>query len=173
MIDDLTLSGGESPVKLTEKLDAAFQKAKSLADTGEKITGNRMAEEYNRFVAANVADQITQIAIKAGVLGEKEAASYINTFVNRTQGNIMASQRPLIFQGPIGQAVGLFQGFQFNTMQQLFRAVSEGSAKDAAMMLGLQGTLYGLNGLPGFQYINQQIYILQPMAHLEKKPVTG
>lgn len=157
MIDDLTLSGSESPVKLTEKLDAAFQKAKVLTEKGEKITGNRMAEEYNRFVAANVADQITQIAIKAGVLGEKEAASYINTFVNRTQGNIMASQRPLIFQGPIGQAVGLFQGFQFNVIQQLFRAVSEGSAKDAAMLLGLQGTLYGLNGLPGFQYINQHI----------------
>jgi len=42
-------------------------------------------------------------------------------------------------------------------MQQLFRSVSEGSAKDAAMLLGLQSTMYGLNGLPGFQYINQHI----------------
>ena len=157
MIDDLTLAGTESTGKLSEKLQAAYAKAKVLTEKGEKLTGNRMAEEYNRFVAANVADQITQLGIKAGVLGEKEAASYINTFVNRTQGNIMASQRPLIFQGPIGQAVGLFQGFQFNTMQQLFRAVSEGGAKDAAMLMGLQGTLYGLNGLPGFQYINQHI----------------
>ena len=157
MIDDLTLSGTESSGKLSEKLDSALKRAKELTDKGEKITGNRMAEEYNRFVAANVADQITQIGIKAGVLDADSARSYINTFVNRTQGNIMASQRPLIFQGPIGQAVGLFQGFQFNTIQQLFRAVSEGSAKDAAMLMGLQGTLYGLNGLPGFQYINQHI----------------
>jgi len=157
MIDDLTLAGTETPIKMNERLQAALAKAKVLTEKGEKFTGNRMAEEYNRFVAANVADQITQLGIQAGVLGEKEAASYINTFVNRTQGNIMASQRPLIFQGPIGQAVGLFQGFQFNTMQQLFRSVSEGSAKDAAMLMGLQGTLYGLNGLPGFQYINQHI----------------
>jgi hypothetical protein len=157
MIDDLTLNGTENVGTLEGKKQAAFEKAKWLTEKAEKFTGNRMAEEYNRFVAADVARQITDVAIKAGVLDSQSALSYINTFVNRTQGNVLASQRPLIFQGPIGQAVGLFQGFQFNTMQQLFRAVSEGSAKDAAMLMGLQGTLYGMNGLPGFQYINQHI----------------
>ena len=63
----------------------------------------------------------------------------------------------MIFQGPIGQAVGLFQTFQFNVIQQLFRGVAEGGMKDAAVMMGLQGTIYGMNGLPGFQYINQHI----------------
>jgi hypothetical protein len=42
-------------------------------------------------------------------------------------------------------------------MQQLFRGVAEGGGKDAAMAMGLQGTLYGLNGLPAFQFINQHI----------------
>jgi hypothetical protein len=77
--------------------------------------------------------------------------------VNRVEGNIIASQRPFIFQGPIGQAVGLFQSYQFNLMQQMFRYVSEGTAKDAAMLLGLQGTFFGLQGLPAFQAINQHI----------------
>ena len=42
-------------------------------------------------------------------------------------------------------------------MQQLFRSVAEGGPKDAALMMGLQGSLYGMNGLPAFQYINQHI----------------
>jgi hypothetical protein len=157
MLDDLTLSGAERPVDLDSRLGRALEKVKSWATVGEKITGNKLAEEYNRFVAADVARQISDRAIDAGLMQADGQLAYINTFVNRTQGNIMASQRPLIFQGPIGQAIGLFQTFQFNTMQQLFRGISEGGAKDAAMMMGLQGTIYGLNGLPGFQYINQHI----------------
>jgi hypothetical protein len=86
-----------------------------------------------------------------------EGIAFINTFVNRTQGNMLASQRPLMFQGAAGQAIGLFQTYQFNLMQQLFRHVGEGTAKDTATLLGLQGTLYGMNGLPAFNYINQHV----------------
>jgi hypothetical protein len=42
-------------------------------------------------------------------------------------------------------------------MQNLFRYSAEGKAKDTAMLLGLQGTFFGLNGLPGFQFMNQHI----------------
>lgn len=157
MLDDLTLAGTESPAQMTTKLERAMAGAKALTEKGAKFTGNNLAEEYNRFVAADVARQISDLGVKAGVLTPESQLSYISTFVNRTQGNTLASQRPLLFQGPIGQAIGLFQGFQFNTMQQLFRGVAEGGAKDAAMLLGLQGTMYGLNGLPGFQFINQHI----------------
>lgn len=157
MLDDLALTGSESASVLPQKLQSAMTKVKSWAETGEKVTGNKLAEEYNRFVAADVARQISDLGIKAGLMQVDAQASFINTFINRTQANTLASQRPLIFQGPIGQAVGLFQSFQFNVIQQLFRGISEGKAKDAAMMLGLQGTLYGLNGLPAFQFINQHI----------------
>ena len=88
---------------------------------------------------------------------QEDVLPYINTAVNRTQGNFLASQRPGVFQGPIGQAIGLFQTYQFNLMQQLFRYVGEGQGKDAAMLLGLQGTIYGANGLPAFNAINQHI----------------
>jgi hypothetical protein len=157
MLDDLTLSGSETPSLLNNKLSSAMKTAKALGEKGEVWTGNKLAEEYNRFVAADVARQISDLHISSGLMPQEGQAAFINTFVNRTQGNALASQRPLIFQGPIGQAVGLFQTFQFNTMQQLFRGISEGGTKDAAMMMGLQGTMYGMNGLPGFQYINQHI----------------
>lgn len=157
MMEDLTLAGSETAAMLNQKLGNAFKSFKDLAEKGEKYTGNKYAEELNRFIAADSMRQITDIGVSKGLISENEAKSYINTFVNRTQGNILASQRPLMFQGAVGQAVGLFQSYQFNMMQQLFRHVGEGASKDAAMLLGLQGTMYGMNGLPGFNYLNTHI----------------
>lgn len=157
MMDELTLRGTESVSDLNARIERAYALARKIGDKGEKWTLNRHAEEMNRFIAAHVMTQITDIAISAGKMNQDEAISYVRTFVNRTQGNIIASQRPMIFQGPIGQAVGLFQTYQFNLIQQLLRYVGEGTAKDAAMLLGLQGTIYGLNGLPAFGFINQHL----------------
>ena len=157
MLDDFTLQGTESVADLNSRLQRGLEKGRAALDMGEKLTGNFHAEEFNRFVSADVMRQITDVAVEAGVLTKKEAGAYINTFVARVEGNFIASQRPLIFQGPIGQAVGLFQSYQFNLMQNLFRYIGEGRAKDIAMLMGLQGTFYGLNGLPAFQAINEHI----------------
>jgi hypothetical protein len=152
VIDDI----GRSLVSDTN-VGTALSRMNKYAETGEKLTGNRMAEEFNRFVAADVMKQITDVAVKGGIMDERTALAYINTFVNRTQGNYVASQRPLMFQGPIGQAIGLFQTYQFNLIQQLLRHVGEGQAKTATIMMGLQGSIYGMNGLPAFNAINTHL----------------
>lgn len=161
LVDDFTLKGTESAAELDTRMARGFARAKELTseklDTAEKLTGNTFAEEFNRFVSANVMDQITSIAVKHGLMDDATARTYINTFVNRVEGNIVASQRPLIFQGPIGQAISLFQSYQFNLIQQLLRFTAEGKAKDLAMLAGLQSTLYGYQSLPGFQAINVHI----------------
>lgn len=161
VMQDLTLHGGEDVATINTKMGAAFAKSKEmLADTAEgltKWTGNRWAESTNRFIAADTMRQITDHAVVKGLMTESEQIGMINSFVNRTQGSIIASQRPLMFQGPVGQAIGLFQTYQFNLLQNMFRHVSEGAPKDAAMLLGLQGTLYGMNGMPAFNAINTHI----------------
>lgn len=157
MLDHLSLQGAENVPQMSTKLAKALEISKELTRVGGKVTGNDFAEYYNRYVAGHVAHQIAGARIEAGLMNADTLPSFVNTFVNRTQTNTLASQRPLLFQGPIGQAIGLFQSFQFNTMQQLFKGVAEGGAKDAAMMMGLQGTMFGLNGLPAFQAINQHI----------------
>lgn len=161
LADDFTLKGTETVAELDTRVRGAFGKAKALleagAEKGEKLSANKLAEEFNRFVSANVMDQITEIARKNNLLDEATSKAYINTFVNRVEGNITASQRPLVFQGPIGQAIGLFQSYQFNLMQQLFRYIGEGTKKDLAMMAGLQSTLYGIQSLPAFQFMNTHI----------------
>jgi hypothetical protein len=155
--DDLALRGTETVDVLNAKLKSAISKVSDLAEAGQKYTGNKLAEEFNRFVSARTVQLLTDPAVDKGLLTRQEQYAYMNTFVNRVEGNIVASQRPFAFQGPIGQAIGLFQSYQFNLMQQMFRYVSEGSTKDAAMLLGLQGTFFGIQGLPAFQAINQHI----------------
>lgn len=161
LVDDFTLKGTESVSELNDKLSKGFSRSRELLEIGqakgEKLSGNKLAEEFNRFISADVMRQITDIGISKGLMDAATAKSYINTFVNRVEGNILASQRPLIFQGPVGQAIGLFQSYQFNLLQQLFRYSAEGSAKDLGMLLGLQSTMYGLQSLPGFQFVNTHI----------------
>lgn len=153
-LDTIGLAIARGDESLIQK---AMISAKNLGDKAEVFTGNRLAEEMNRFVAAGVMKDITDIAIRNGLMDERTALSYINTFVNRTQGNYLASQRPVLFQGPLGQAMGLFQTYQFNLLQQVFRHIGEGSKKDLAVMMGLQGGIYGMNGLPAFNAINTYI----------------
>ena len=139
------------------KLDGLVKTLKVAGDKGEKFTGNKLAEEFNRFVAADVMKQMTDVAIGKGLMTAQEQLAYINTFVNRTQGNYLASQRPMMFHGPIGSAIGLFQTYQFNLLQQLLRHVGEGHTKDGMTLLGLQGTIHGMNGLPAFNAINTNL----------------
>lgn len=159
-LDAIAIRAGDTGKQLNERLQNGFsiaKGAKQVGNLGEKLTGNKVAEEFNRFMAADFMKQITEIAVKHGIMDDKAALSYINTFVNRTNGNFLASQRPILFQGPIGQAIGLFQTYQFNMIQQLLRHVGEGQSKNAATMMGLQATVYGLNGLPGFNAVNTYI----------------
>lgn len=157
LIEDASLQGTESVAQLAAKQKSIASLASDLMDKGEKITGNKYMEDYVRFISTSVAKQITDAGIAAGKFGQQEADTIIATFNNRVHGFRIASQRPTAFQGPVGMAVGLFQSYQFNLMQQLFRHVADSDKKSMAIMMGLQGTLYGMNGLPGFQYINSHV----------------
>ena len=156
-LDSMALRETETVSSLASKKAKLVETAKLWTDKAEKYSANKLAEEFNRFVAADVMRQITDVAVKHGVMDSRTALSYINTFVNRTQGNFLAAQRPMMFQGPVGQAIGLFQTYQFNLLQNLFRHVAEGTAKDTAMLMGLQGSIYGMNGLPAFNAINTHV----------------
>lgn len=157
VMDDFALKGTETVADLNSRMNRAFTAVKDLSEKGKTLTGNKFSEEYNRFISADVMRQITDLAESHGLMTRAESHSYINTFVARVDGNTVASQRPLMFQGPLGNAIGLFQSYQFNMMQNLFRYSAEGSKKDMAMLMGLQGTFFGLNGLPAFQFINQHV----------------
>lgn len=156
-LDAMTLRGSEGIHDLSKKSEQLSQAWEAFGKFGEKWTGNKWTEQFNRLIAADVMKQITEVGVKHGVIDDKVAWAYVNTFANRTQGVIRAAERPLMFQGPIGQAIGLFQSYQFNLMQQMFRYVGEGNGKSLAMAAGLQGSVYGASSLPGFNLINNSL----------------
>jgi hypothetical protein len=146
MLDSLSISGSETAKKLEEMGEKAVK-------LGVKISGADWGEEFVRFVASDSARQLFEALGHSG----QGLDDNIRTFVNRVHGNYIAAQRPIAFQGPIGQAIGLFQTYQFNLLQQVFRMVENKEKLPAALLFGIQGSLFGLQGLPGFQAINTHI----------------
>ena len=109
------------------------------------------AEQSTQLFAARLADKIGNLR---GIKGE-ELDAFITTFTKKVVGNYTSAQRPLIFQGILGQAVGLFQTYSFNLFQQATRHIANGNDKAVAMMAALQGTIFGAQSLPGFNIANQ------------------
>jgi hypothetical protein len=147
-LDDLKMRADFKP--FSDGVDRAFTKVGDL-------TGNNWAEQFTRFISADVMRQLSDPLVDAGKLTLKEQNAYISTFVNRVQGNYVSSQRPIIFQGVLGSAVGLFQTYSFNVLQQLFRHVENRDKAAVATMLGLQTGLFGLNGTPMFEAVNTHL----------------
>jgi hypothetical protein len=133
-----------------KSVDAAVEK-------GATWTGNNFAEDFTRALTANVMDQYTAPLIAAKLLTLQEAAAYRSVFVNRVNGNYISSQRPILFQGTVGAAVSLFQTYVFNVMQQLVRHIEDRSTRALLTMGGLQGAIYGLNGIPFFDAVNTHL----------------
>lgn len=150
VLDDLAYHPGSKIPEWKSRVDAAVEK-------GAKLTGNTLAEDFTRFVSANVMKKLSDPIVQARKMTIREQNAYISTFVNRVQGNYVTSQRPVVFQGTTGAAISLFQTYAFNVLQQLHRHVQAGDKKTAAMFAGLQGSVFGLNGLPFFDAANTYI----------------
>jgi hypothetical protein len=150
VLDDLSYLPNQAAGTWSSKVSAAVEK-------GAQITGNNFAEEFTRFVSADVMRQLTDPVVKAGKMDLQEANAYISSFVNRVQGNYVSSQRPVMFQGTTGAAVGLFQTYSVNVLQQLFRHMEDRNTAALLSFAGLQTSVYGLNGLPFFDAINQHL----------------
>lgn len=147
LIDQLTLPNGPlSQTGWAQKIDSATQ-------LGQKLVGTNFVNRWNHFMAADIGRQLAE----AQGLSGQEALDTIGTFVNRTLGNFAAGQRAQIFNGPVGQAIGLFQSYQMNMMQQLFRHVGNGDAKAVAIGAAMQSSIFGLSSLPGFHALNQLV----------------
>ena len=150
MMDDLAYRPNIAPKEWVEKIKRGTEKAAT-------VTGNNFSEDFTRFVSADVMRVMTDPLVQAGRMTIKEQNAYISTFVNRTQGNYVTSQRPIIFQGTVGAAVSLFQTYAFNVLQQLLRHMQAGDKKTLAVFAGLQSSIFGMNGLPFFDAVNTHL----------------
>lgn len=147
MINQLSMPRGIlSDSGWAQKIDKASQAA-------EKLTGTKFTNNFIHFIASDVGRQLGEAQGQTG----QDLLDTIGTFSGRVLGNISAGQRAGIFQGPVGNAIGLFQSYRWNMMQQLFRHIGDGDVKALAMGAGMQSSIFGLSSLPGFQALNSMI----------------
>lgn len=143
----------EIALPVSPTVEALEAKITKFAEMGAKATLSDQSEVFTRAWASRTAELLYQ---KLGYSGA-DLDSLIYTFATRVNGNHLTSQRPLIFQGWLGQSVGLYQTYQFNLLQQMFRNIQTNKSKSVLYALGMQQTLFGMQGLPGFHAINQHI----------------
>lgn len=126
-----------------------FNKATEFAAKWTVVGPNNLLKLYT-------ADAVYQVGKAAG-LKPSEIKTLAQSMISRVNGNYIPSQRPVIFQGPVGHAIGLFQTFTFAVMQNLFKYVEEGDKAALAAFVGLQTLTFGAQSNPVFKAINGHI----------------
>lgn len=111
-----------------------------------------------QFLAADAGLQIAEAAKEAGhVMAPSDILSLMNTITQKLHGNYTASQRPQLFQGTVGAAVGLFQSYQARLVHRVLDVIDSGDKRMLAEMAALQAGIFGAKSLPGFNAINTHL----------------
>ena len=109
---------------------------------------------------------VREKAFATGVYIAKEAypglhdagvITFARDFMDRTIGNYTAAQRPTMFQGNAGVAMGLFQTYMVTIAQSLYKHLEKGEFKALAKTMLMQGGIFGARSLPGFNIVSEAI----------------
>lgn len=90
-------------------------------------------------------------------LSDAGVITFARNFVDTAIGNYTAVQRPTMFQGTVGTAMGLFQTYMVTLAQQIYRKMELKDYKNLAKMMLTQSSIFGAKGLPGFNAVSEQI----------------
>lgn len=144
---DMTqLNGRHAMTAINEKID-------TIANKMSKFTGYNLSENLSRFIVAHSVREIGRVR----GLADEELWPLISGSVDKVHGVYAGAQRPQVFQGVIGQAIGLYQTYFFNLAQNFLKYVADGQNRQALTMAAMQGSLFGVQSFPGFQTLNSMI----------------
>lgn len=144
--DFSSLNGRHTMQQLQEKVDTLISKA-------SVITGHMFAEDFSRALVMN---SMWRIAKTSG-LSDDAAWAMVRSGVDKVHGIYRAHSRVQLFNGVIGQSMGLFQTYMFNMAQNVGRAIQDGRKRDAFVMAVMQGSIFGARSLPAFGMLNKAV----------------
>lgn len=113
------------------------------------------AERWTREIAYYTGYHMAK-DVAPGV-SEELAEHQGQAFVKRAMGNYTTAQRPAMFQGTLGQSLGLYQTFMLTMGQQVYRHLERQDGRALALLFGAQGAMFGLESLPGYEFMNTQL----------------
>lgn len=114
------------------------------------------AEGMVRRTAFNTAVE-TAIRTYGPQVSDKQILIFSRDFMKQAIGNYSTSQRPMMFQGTFGAAMGLFQTYMLTYAQNMYRHVEIGDKAGLGKTLLAQAGIFGAWSLPGFQQISNTI----------------
>lgn len=82
---------------------------------------------------------------------------FARDFMDKAVGNFHAPQRPVLFQGTLGVALGLFQTYSLTLAQSMYRHLELKNFKELATGALLQSTIFGTSSMPGFAAVSNMI----------------
>ena len=144
--DFSSLNGRHTLQNLQQKVDDTITFA-------SKVTGHMLAEDFSRTLVMNVMWDIA----KQAKLSDDAAWAMVRSGVDKVHGIYRAHSRVQLFNGTIGQSMGLFQTYMFNMAQNVGRAIQDGRGRDAFVMAVMQGSIFGGRSLPMFSAMNNMI----------------
>ena len=82
---------------------------------------------------------------------------FARDFMDKAVGNFHAPQRPVLFQGTMGVALGLFQTYALTFGQSMYRHLELKNYKELGKAALLQSAIFGTGSLPGFTAVSHMI----------------
>lgn len=82
---------------------------------------------------------------------------FARDFMDKALGNYSAAQRPVMFQGTLGMAMGLFQTYMLTLAQNVYRNVELKDWKTLAKGMLAQQSIFGFGSMPGFEPVSKLI----------------
>lgn len=144
--DFSSLNGRHGIQQLQAKVDG-------LVHLASKATGHMIAEDFSRAIVMNSMWKIA----KAGGLKDDAAWAMVRSGIDKVHGVYRSHGRAQLFNGVVGQSMGLFQTYMFNMAQNVGRAIQDGRSRDVFAMAVMQGSIFGARSLPMFSSINKAV----------------
>ena len=154
---------------IVSEANEVMSQARSL-DKGMITAVEKGLEKVNASILvapANFSEtMVRKLAFQTGAYMAKESypgiskagiMTFARDFMDQAIGNYASAQRPVMFQGTLGVAMGLFQTYMLTTAQDIYRLIENRNFKQLGKMMLAQGTIFGARSLPGFSYVSETI----------------
>ena len=108
------------------------------------------SEDFSRSVASMTGIRLAQ---EIGITTRNQQLSFAHSFANQVIANYSPMNRQEVFQGAVGNSIGLFQSYITNYYQRMFRYVETSDWKALRSQMLWQGSVFGVPSMPGFAAI--------------------
>lgn len=113
------------------------------------------AERFTRRIAMHIGYFAAKQAYPG--ISEMGATMAAVSFADRSIGNYHAAQRPTLFQGTFGAAIGLYQTYFLTFAQHVYRGLESRNFAQLAGLSALQAGIFGISSWPGFKMLSEQV----------------